>query len=130
MIVRGICILLPGVKGLSENIQIISIVDRFLEHTRIFVFCNGGEPLYYTGSADWMPRNLDHRIEVITPIYDPDIRKELWDMLQIQLSDNTKARIIDEHQANEYKKRKDKDPLVRAQFEIYDYFREKLAGAS
>ncbi|MCD4734758.1 MAG: polyphosphate kinase 1 [Bacteroidales bacterium] len=124
MIVRGICILLPGIKGLSENIEVISIVDRFLEHSRVLIFNNNGDNLYYTGSADWMPRNFDHRIEVMTPIYDDDIRKELWDMLQIQLRDNTKARVVTVNQENMYKKTRAKEK-VRAQFEIYNYLKEK-----
>jgi polyphosphate kinase len=125
LIIRGICVLIPGVKGLSENIEVISIVDRFLEHSRIFVFCNDKKNLYYIGSADWMPRNLDHRIEVLTPVYDKDIQKELWDMLQIMLADNCKARISGEKFHNKYRKSDTKKP-IRAQFEIYQYFK-KLA---
>ncbi|MBN1338768.1 MAG: polyphosphate kinase 1 [Bacteroidales bacterium] len=125
MIVRGICILIPGIRNLSENITVTSIVDRFLEHSRVLVFCNGGDKLWFTGSADWMPRNFDHRIEVMTPVYDPDIRDELWDMLQIQLSDNCKARIISENQLNRYKGQGRGKP-VRAQFALYDYFRKKI----
>ncbi len=125
LIVRGICVLIPGIEGLSENIEVISIIDRFLEHSRVFVFCNEGNNQYYIGSADWMPRNLDHRIEVVTPIYDKDIRKELWDILQIQLKDNCKARISGENDINKYHKTKSKKK-VRAQFEIYDYFKNKL----
>ncbi len=125
MIVRGICVLIPGIKGLSENIEVISIIDRFLEHSRIFVFCNGGDNQYYIGSSDWMPRNLDHRIEVVTPIYDEDIRKELWDNLQIQLKDNCKARISGENYINKYRKTNSKKK-TRAQFETYEYFKNKL----
>lgn len=125
MIVRGICVLIPGIKGVSENIEVISIIDRFLEHSRVFIFCNDGDNTYFTGSADWMPRNLDHRIEVITPIYDKDIRKELWDILQIQLKDNCKARVSGEKLINQYRKTKSKKS-TRAQFEIYEYFKNKL----
>ncbi|HPE54972.1 MAG TPA: polyphosphate kinase 1 [Bacteroidales bacterium] len=124
MVVRGICVLIPGVKDVSENIEVISIVDRFLEHSRIFIFCNNNENLYYTGSADWMPRNLDHRIEVLTPINDKDIQQELWDIVQIQLNDNCKARISGEDFVNRYRKTDSTKP-VRAQFEIYDYFKQK-----
>jgi polyphosphate kinase len=122
LIIRGICVLIPGVKGLSENIDVVSIVDRFLEHSRVFIFCNGNNNLYYTGSADWMPRNLDRRIEVLTPIYDQDIRKELWDMMQIMLADNCKARISGDGFHNKYRKTDTEKP-VRAQFEIYNYFK-------
>jgi polyphosphate kinase len=125
MIVRGICVLIPGIENVSDNIEVISIVDRFLEHSRIFVFCNNGDPQYFTGSSDWMPRNLDNRVEVVVPVYDPEIRKELWDILQIQLSDNCKARISGTDFINEYRKTESKK-LIRAQFEIYNYFKSKV----
>lgn len=124
MIVRGICTLIPGIKGISDNIEVVSIIDRFLEHSRVFIFCNNNDNKYYTGSADWMPRNLDHRIEVITPILDTDIRKELWDMLQIQLSDNCKARNSSEENVNYYKET-GTDEQTRSQFDTYEYFRLK-----
>jgi len=124
LIVRGICTLIPEIKGVSDNVEVISIIDRFLEHSRVFVFCNNSENLYYMGSADWMPRNLDHRIEVITPIFDPEIKKELWDMLKIQLSDNCKARKSDESNINYYKET-GTDELTRSQFDTYEYFRLK-----
>ncbi|HLI48969.1 MAG TPA: polyphosphate kinase 1 [Chthonomonas sp.] len=91
LIVRGMCCLRPGVPGLSENIRVISIVGRFLEHSRIFYFRNGGNEDLYIGSADWMPRNLDRRIEVVVPILDPNNRKELLEVLQIMLEDNMQA---------------------------------------
>ena len=94
LIIRGICVLLPEVEGISENIKGISIVDRFLEHARVLVFANGGKPLYYITSADWMVRNFDNRVEVACPVDDADLRKELQDMLDIELADNVKARII------------------------------------
>ncbi|MCB0804849.1 MAG: polyphosphate kinase 1 [Bacteroidales bacterium] len=125
MIVRGICTLIPGVKGLSENIRVVSIVDRFLEHSRIFIFCNGGENRYYIGSSDWMPRNLDHRIEVTTPVFDPAIQKELFDIVTIQLKDNTKARVSGENFVNRYLETGDQE-RTRAQFELYYYLKEKL----
>ncbi len=92
LIVRGICCLKAGVKGLSENIEVISIVDRFLEHARIFYFQNHDQPEYYLSSADWMPRNLDQRIEVIFPVRDSRHQQTLWNILQAQWSDNVKAR--------------------------------------
>ncbi|MCB2221101.1 MAG: polyphosphate kinase 1 [Bacteroidetes bacterium] len=125
MIIRGICVLIPGIKGISDNIEVISIVDRYLEHSRVFIFCNDNDNLYYTGSADWMPRNLDHRIEVLTPIYDKEIQKELWDIVQIQLSDNTKARSMGQDFINHYRKTDSSKP-VRAQFEIYNYLKSLL----
>lgn len=124
LIVRGICSLIPGIQGMSENIEAISIVDKFLEHSRIFVFCNNNDELYYISSADIMPRNLDFRVEVSTPIFDPDLKKELKDFLDIQLNDNTKARIIDEKQQNPYKQPGDHEKL-RSQIELYDYYRQK-----
>ncbi|RYD70309.1 MAG: polyphosphate kinase 1, partial [Sphingobacteriales bacterium] len=102
LIIRGICSLKPGVKNVSENIKAISIVDKYLEHSRIFVFGNGGKEKMFFGSADWMSRNLDHRIEVDCPIYDKVIQKELNAFLQMQLADNTKARILDKTQQNAY----------------------------
>ena len=104
MIIRGICCLVPGVKGQSENIEITSIVDRFLEHGRIYLFGNGGKEKMYIGSADWMTRNLDHRIEVITPILDKDAAIKLKNILEFQLNDTIKSRIIDAKQKNKYTK--------------------------
>jgi polyphosphate kinase len=94
LIVRGICCLRPGVPGLSDRIRAVSIIDRFLEHARIFYFENGGEAEYWLASADWMPRNLDHRVEVAFPILEPALQAELRDILEIQLADNVKARRI------------------------------------
>ena len=124
MIVRGISVLIPGIEGVSDNMEVISIIDRFLEHSRIFVFCNNKDHQYYIGSSDWMPRNLDNRVEVVVPVYDPEIRKELWDILQIQLSDNCKARISGTDFINEYRKTESKK-MIRAQFETYRYFQSK-----
>ncbi|WP_430467416.1 polyphosphate kinase 1 [Winogradskyella ouciana] len=124
LIVRGICSLVPGIKNQSENIEIISILDRFLEHGRVYIFGNGGDEKIYIGSADWMTRNLSHRIEVLTPIYDKDVHKTLRDLIEIQLSDNTKARIIDAEQKNEYVDNSKKK--VRSQYATYEYFENKL----
>jgi polyphosphate kinase len=121
IIVRGICALIPGVEGLSENIEAISIVDRLLEHSRIFFFHNGGDELYFISSGDWMVRNLDSRIEVICPIYSPQIQKELRDMLEIQWRDNVKARLVDAQQQNRYKTSAS-EKEVRSQVAIYRYF--------
>ncbi|NNL83457.1 MAG: polyphosphate kinase 1 [Winogradskyella sp.] len=124
MIVRGICCLVPGVKGMSENIEVISIVDKFLEHTRLFVFSNNNDPKIYISSADWMTRNIDTRVEVSCPIYDKDIKAELLDIFDICWRDNVKARIINEKQDNTY--RTNDLPKVRAQFETYDYYLKRL----
>jgi polyphosphate kinase len=124
IIVRGICALVPGVPGMSENIEAISIVDRFLEHSRIYVFENDREPLYYISSADWMARNLDTRIEISCPIYDPVLQKEIKDILEIQWSDNAKARLINSEQDNQY--RTSAAPVkIRAQEKIYQYLKKK-----
>jgi polyphosphate kinase len=123
MIVRGICSLVPGVKGLSENIKVISIVDKFLEHSRIYCFHNDGNRNIYISSADWMTRNLDYRVEVSCPIYDAKLQEELLNFMEIQWADNVKARKIEEGSVNEY--RKSKGPKRRAQFEFYDYLAKK-----
>lgn len=94
LIVRGICCLRPGVPGLSENVRVRRIVDRFLEHARILYFLNGGEPEYYLSSADWMPRNLDRRIEVMFPVLEPALRAEIEQILAVQLADDVKARAV------------------------------------
>ncbi|HNL27875.1 MAG TPA: polyphosphate kinase, partial [bacterium] len=91
-IIRGICCLKPGVKGLSENIEVISIIDRFLEHARIFYFHNNDQPEYWLASSDWMPRNLDQRVEVMFPILEPRHQQTVMTVLQTQLGDNVKAR--------------------------------------
>jgi polyphosphate kinase len=118
MIVRGICSLVTGVKGMSDNIEIISIVDKFLEHSRIFVFCNDGAEKYFISSGDWMYRNLDHRSEVAVPILDKALQKQLMNYLQIQFHDNTKARVINRLQDNKYVV-PDNGRAVRAQDDIY-----------
>ncbi|MFI5211829.1 MAG: phospholipase D-like domain-containing protein, partial [Ignavibacteria bacterium] len=124
MIVRGICCLIPGIKDMSENISGISIVDRFLEHDRVYIFHNDGNEKIYLSSADWMKRNLSRRIEVAFPIYGKDLKKLVKDIINIKLSDNVKARIIDEKQTNEYRNPEEAD-LHRSQYEIYDYFKKK-----
>ncbi|MDA9089859.1 polyphosphate kinase 1 [Maribacter arcticus] len=124
LIIRGICCLVPGIKGMSENIEAISIIDKFLEHTRIFAFANGGNSKVYISSADWMTRNLDYRVEVGCPIYDEDIKKEVMDTFEICWSDNMKARVFTEKQDNAY--RKTTRPKVRSQFVTYDYYAKDL----
>ncbi|MCG3169620.1 MAG: Polyphosphate kinase [Pseudomonadales bacterium] len=104
-IVRGMCALVAGVEGISDNIEAISIVDRFLEHSRVYVFHNGGEPRYFISSADLMTRNLDHRVEVTVPIYDPEAQRLLQRLLDTQWADNVKARILHGDQDNGYRDR-------------------------
>ncbi len=124
LIIRGICCLIPGVKGMSENIEAISVVDKFLEHPRIFIFCNGGEERVFISSADFMTRNLENRVEVGCPIYDQDIKKELLDTFDISWNDNVKARVFNQAQDNAY--RKNDKLALRSQFATYDYYLNKL----
>ncbi|NQZ45014.1 MAG: polyphosphate kinase 1 [Flavobacteriaceae bacterium] len=123
LIIRGICCLIPGVEGMSENIEAISVVDKFLEHPRLFIFGNDGDPKVYISSADWMTRNLDYRVEVGCPIYDTEVKQELLDTFQISWDDNIKARVISKKQDNAYKD--DDKPKVRSQFALYDYYLKK-----
>lgn len=125
LLVRGICVIKPGVEGLSENIEAFSIVDKFLEHSRVYIFNNAGDNKYYIGSADWMQRNFDHRVEILCPVLDKNIQQELMDMMQIQLKDNCKARWLSPGHLNQYRKTGEK-ARHRAQFETYDYFKRKL----
>jgi polyphosphate kinase len=127
MIVRGICSLVPGVKGLSDNIKVISIVDKYLEHSRIYLFCNNGDEKMYISSADWMVRNLDNRVEVAAPIYDPDIKAELKHFMQVQFRDNCKARIINEKQDNKYRRTRSK-VKYRAQEDFYTFLTDQASG--
>ncbi|WMI67130.1 polyphosphate kinase 1 [Aestuariibaculum sp. YM273] len=124
MIVRGICCLIPGIEGMSENIEAISIVDKFLEHPRVYIFGNDGDPKVYISSADWMTRNIDNRVEVSCPIYDEDIKREIIDTFNISWSDNVKARIICDSQENKYRVN-DKEK-VRSQFATYQYYVDKM----
>ncbi len=124
LINRGICVIKPGIPGVSDNINGFSIVDKYLEHSRVYIFCNGGNPLFFISSADWMPRNFDHRIEVACPVFDKDIQKVLWDVLHIQMRDNIKSRYLGPDNLNQH--RVSEEPEIhRAQFEIYDYYRDK-----
>ncbi|MBD3223331.1 MAG: polyphosphate kinase 1, partial [Caldithrix sp.] len=128
IIARSICSLVPGIPGISDNIEAISIVDKYLEHSRIFIFANKGRPLYFISSADWMIRNLDNRVEVATPIYSPKIKKQLKAFFNFQLKDNIKARSLRDQRKNAMIK-PDGKPRVRAQFDFHrylqDYFKEK-----
>ncbi len=125
LIIRGACSLVTEIEGWSDNIKAYSIVDKYLEHARIFVFHNNGNEKIFISSADWMSRNLDNRSEVAVPIYDPVVRKQLKDILRIQLSGNTKVRILDRLQENIYKKAKPGEKKVRVQDEVYNYFKKE-----
>jgi polyphosphate kinase len=124
LVVRGICSLVPGQKGLSENIQAISILDRFLEHSRLIIFENGGEAKIFLGSADWMPRNLDGRVEVSTPVFDEKVRRQLRDHFEIIWKDNVKARWHSLKLDNEY--RQIRGPKIRSQYLMHEYVKKQL----
>jgi polyphosphate kinase len=121
LIIRSICCINTTSKSYKKNIQAVSIIDEYLEHARVFVFHNAGVPQVYISSADWMIRNLDHRVEAACPILDPKIQKELIDILDIQLAGNVKSRVLNNEQDNSYVEKKDGDLEVRSQVDIYDY---------
>jgi len=123
LIVRGICTLVPNDPKKSANIRVISIVDRFLEHARFLIFGNDSDPLYFISSADWMERNLNSRIEVTAPIFDENLKKEIDLIFDYQWKGNVKVRILDKLMKNQYKKTDEKNPF-RAQFEIYNHYKE------
>lgn len=116
--VRGSCSLIPGVEGISDNIRALGLIDRYLEHSRILVFCNGGKPRYYIGSADWMPRNLSRRIEVMTPVYDEDLQKDLLRTIDFLMLDTTNARRIDAKGSNSMQD----GETFRSQEELYKQY--------
>ncbi len=124
LIVRGICCLMPGVPGMSDNIEAISIVDNYLEHSRIYIFGNNNEPEIYISSADWMTRNIDDRVEVSCPIYDETVKEQLLDTFDNYWQGNVKVRIHDKNLSNNYR------PIVddkhRAQLEMYKYYENQL----
>ena len=124
MIVRGICCLIPGVKGMSENIEVISVVDRYLEHPRVYHFTNGGTPKIYISSADFMTRNIENRVEVAAPIYDTDLQRQITEVFDIIWNDNVKARRLNGPTQNAFIKN-DSEP-IRSQFEIFDYYKKEV----
>ncbi len=121
LIIRGACSLVTDMEGWSDNIEAYSIVDKYLEHARVFIFHNDGDEKIFISSADWMSRNLDNRSEVAVPIYSPEIRKQIKDIIVIQLSGNTKVRILDTKQENHYKQPIEGEKKIRVQDEIYNY---------
>ena len=126
MIVRGICCLVPGVKGLSENITVLSVVDKFLEHSRVIIFENAGEKKIYLSSADFMTRNIENRVEVACPIYDKELQQQILDTFELSWKDNTKARIVNQNPQNKMVKPKSEDKIQRSQWTTYDYYKNKL----
>jgi polyphosphate kinase len=126
MMVRGICCLVPGVKGLSENITVLSVVDKFLEHPRVLIFENGGEKKIYLSSADFMTRNIENRVEVACPVYDTEIQKQILDTFDLSWNDNAKARVVNQHPQNKMVTPKKGAPMQRSQWTIYDYYKNKL----
>ncbi|WP_109300787.1 polyphosphate kinase 1 [Aquimarina sp. AU474] len=126
LIIRGICCLVPGIAGMSENIRAISVVDKFLEHPRLYIFENAGDPDVYISSADWMTRNLDRRVEISCPIYDKDIKLELMETFDICWNDNVKGRLLSKDQDNAYIR--NDNPKVRSQIATYDYYLQKLGN--
>lgn len=126
LIIRGICCLIPGIKGMSDNIEAISIVDNFLEHSRVFIFGNNMKPEVYISSADFMTRNIDARVEVTCPIYDENIKLELIESFNVGWKGNVKARIHSEKLDNKYRPRNKDERVFRAQIETYNYYRNQL----
>lgn len=123
LLVRGCCSLVPGKKGISENIRAYGIIDRYLEHSRILVFKAGGKNLTFIGSADWMPRNLDRRIEVMAPVIDPEIKREMLAIIDMGLRDNISARVIDGNGTNDIHKT-DGEAIFRSQSTLYEHYNE------
>jgi polyphosphate kinase len=128
MIVRGICCLLPNRKNLSENIQVISIIDKFLEHTRMFIFCNDGDNKTFISSADWMTRNLENRVEVTCPVLDRNISKRINGIFDIYWEDNIKSRLVNSSNNNDYKK--NNKSKLRSQEEVYNFHLKNLEKES
>nr|WP_129713753.1 polyphosphate kinase 1 [Pedobacter sp. SYP-B3415] len=124
LIVRGICCLVPGVSGYSENIRVISIIDKYLEHARVFIFANNGKEDMYLSSGDFMTRNFEHRVEVGFPILDKNVKEEIREIIELQLQDNTKAREITRLNNNKYYRTR-AAKKIRAQVDIYNYLKAK-----
>lgn len=122
LLLRGNCSLVPGVKGMSENIKAVGIIDRYLEHSRILIFCNGGKPKYYLGSADWMPRNLINRIEVMTPVYDQDLQQDLLRTVEYGMRDTTNGRLIDGMGTNEIQPIAEGEQPFRSQQALFEAY--------
>lgn len=124
IVIRGNCSLVPGIKGLSDNIRCVGIIDRYLEHSRILIFANGGKPRFYIGSADWMPRNLTNRIEVLTPVYNEEMQNDLMRTIAYGMRDAANGRIIDGKGSNNFVEGED----FRSQEELYKVYKEEEAS--
>ena len=122
MIVRGICCLIPGYKNMSKNIEVISIVDRYLEHTRFMIFNSNDNNKVFISSADWMTRNLDNRVEVTCPILQEDLKKEILDIFNIYWSDNIKSRLVNSNSKSRITNQKS----FRSQEKMYNYYLNKI----
>lgn len=122
LLVRGNCSLVPGIPGVSDHIRIAGIIDRYLEHSRIFVFAAGGEERVFIGSADWMPRNLDNRVEVVTPVYDPEVKEEMKRIVDFGLRNTLQARIVDGEGKNLFKQPDEGGQPFRSQEALYEYY--------
>ena len=127
LLVRGNCSVVTGVEGVSDHIHIRGIIDRYLEHSRIFIFAAGGDEKVFIGSADWMPRNLDHRIEVVTPVYDPAIKGEMKRIVEYGLRDTLQGRIVDGKGENQFEEIGEEAPF-RSQEALYDYYLSENEG--
>jgi polyphosphate kinase len=128
VVCRGVCALRPGLPGVSENVRVISVVDRFLEHSRIFYFGNGGDPYVCIGSADWMDRNLSRRVEVVFPIEPPDLkRRVIQDILDVSMADNAKARELQADGTYRRVRPRDGEPAVRSQERFMEQARANAA---
>jgi len=125
LLVRGNCSLFTDLPELNKNIRIVGIIDRYLEHSRIFIFAAGGEEKIFIGSADWMPRNLDNRIEVVTPVYAPDIKEDLKKVVELGLNDTMQARIVDGTGTNNIQEITEEKPVLRSQEELYKHYLNK-----
>ena len=125
LLVRGNCSLFTDLPELNKNIRIVGIIDRYLEHSRIFIFAAGGEEKIFIGSADWMPRNLDNRIEVVTPVYAPDIKEDLKKVVELGLNDTMQARIVDGTGTNDIQEISEEKPVLRSQEELYKHYLNK-----
>ena len=129
ILLRGNCSLVPGIKGVSENIKIIGIIDRYLEHSRILIFCNGGKPRYFLGSADWMPRNLINRIEVMSPVYDDDLQQDLLRTIEYGMQDTANGRIVDGFGTNEIQSIPDQQQPFRSQEALFRAYQNEQERA-
>ncbi|PVX53426.1 polyphosphate kinase [Hallella colorans] len=125
IVIRGNCSLITGVPGISDNIKAVGIIDRYLEHSRILIFCNGGRNKYYIGSADWMPRNLLSRIEVMAPVYDETIKADLMRTIELGLNDTANGRIVDGHGENKFQQ----GAYRRSQEELYNLYEQEAGKA-